>query len=117
MSWSLLLLLVATAVVVVAEQRYIDYSLAQLTANNKKLEQINVQRKKVEDFTKRLGYFYGYVIPEIQWLNTEFAKEIVVESEYKGPLLIATEVVAHIETLNGYLDWVLDTSAMDNIIS
>ena len=110
------MLFATAAVVVVGEERYMDHSLSKLVTNNDKLTEINVQRKKVANFIERWGYFFGYIVDEIIWMNEEFSTKHE-HKDHSGTLVIETDCVTHLEKFNGYLDYMIDSSAMDNIIS
>lgn len=117
MRFFILSLIFATAAFVVSGERLMDYSLAQLVNNNDKLTQINVERKKVANFVERWGYFFGYLIEEIIWCNKKFAKAHDHSDSHSGTMIIETEAVTHLEQFNGYLDYMIDTSKMDSILS
>ena len=116
MKWWIISILIVTTIVAVGGTRYPDYSLAKLVEENDLLTEINVQRKKVANFIERWGNFFGYVIPEIQWHNTKYSTSHA-HSEHSPTMIIETECVKHFEALNGYLDYVIDTTAMDRITS
>ena len=98
-------------------ERRLDFSLEQLISNNEKLREINVQRKKVDEFVRRWGYFHGYVLPLI--LDLE-AKGFTFPYEGNGDngfLLLEADIAEKLEAMNAYLDWVIDTKNMDDIVS
>ena len=107
---------VTAFITVATTERLIDYSLAQLVSSNDKLDAINVHRKKVGDFVTRWGYFFGYVVDEVEWMNHEFSEKHGHDEEHSPTRIIEAKVVSHFEKLNGYLDFVLDTSVMDRIV-
>ena len=120
MKWwiDLPILLAITLVIAVkgTTDRTLDYSLSELITSNEKLTEINIQRHKIKDFIKRVGYFYGYVVPEIQWFNANYS--VMHDHEtHQGTMVIEEVAVRHFEQLNGYLDYVLDYSVMDAIDS
>ena len=114
--WILSLVIVTTIVVVGGAKEGHDYSLSKLEYNNDKLEEIKVQRKKVANFIERWGNFYGYVIPEIQWHNIKYALSHD-HATHSPTMIIEMECVTHLEMLNGYLEYVVDTKKMDSIVS
>ena len=96
--------------------RSFDYSFEELVTSNGKLAEINIQRYKFKDFIKRWGYFYGYVIPEIKWMNANYSV-MHDHSTVSHTMVIEEEAVRHFEQLNGYLDYVIDSTIMDAIDS
>ena len=117
--WIALPILFAITLVVVVNgttDRTLEYSLTELITNNEKLTEINIQRHKIKDFIKRVGYFYGYVVPEIQWINANYST-MHDHTTHWGTMVIEEEAVTHFELLNGYLDYVIDTTIMDAIDS
>ena len=109
-------LLVITVIVVNGTENSLDYSFDELITSNGKLAEINVQRYKIKDFIKRWGYFYGYVVPEIQWHVGNYSV-YHDHSKQSNTSVIEEEAVRHFEQLNGYLDYVIDTQIMDAINS
>ena len=104
-------------VVTSKSERRLDFSLEQLILNNEKLREINVQRKKVDEFVRRWGYFHSYVLPLIIDLE---AKGFTFPYEGNGDngfLLLEADVAEKLEAMNAYLDWVIDTKNMDDIVS
>ena len=93
-----------------------DQHANELIISNDKLDEIKVQYQKVGDFLKRWGYFYGYCVPPIEWLYHEFGTEHEHTEEHGGTMILETDVVGQLETLNGYLDWVIDTEKMASIV-
>ena len=116
MKWWILSILITATIVAVGGEQHRDYSLSKLVENNDLLTEINVQRKKVSNFIERWGNFYGYVIPELKWYHTKFTgSQSHRHSDHSPTMVIETEVVTHLEQLNGYLDYVIDTKKMDSI--
>ena len=96
--------------------RSLDYSFEELETSNDKLTEINIQRHKIKDFIKRWGYFYGYVVPEIQWMNANYSV-YHDHTTVSHTMVLEEEAVRHFEQLNGYLDYVIDSQIMDAINS
>ena len=112
----IILILIATTIVAVGGTRYPDYSLAKLVENNALLTEINVQRQKVANLIERWGIFFGYVLPDIEWFYETYGTSHS-HSDQSPTAIIETESVARLEKLNGYLDYVIDTTTMDSITS
>ena len=110
----ILSILIATIIVAVGGTQHRDYSVSKLVENNDLLTEINVQRKKVANFIERYGNFFGYVIPELQWHNKKYSTSHN-HADHSSTMIIETECVTHLEQLNGYLDYVIDTRTMDSI--
>ena len=106
-----------TTSLVEGKKRYLDYSLQELKITNEKLSEISLQSRKVDDFVLRWGYFFGYCIEEIQWITHELSDHHhMVHSDHSGHWIIDTEWVTHLETFNGYLDYVIDSTKMDSMV-
>ena len=98
------------------EKRMLDYSLQELVTSNEKLTEIHIQHTKVEDFIQRWGYFYGYPVDEIIWMNNKFGKKHDHGKTHDHTMIIDTECVTKLETFNGYLDYIVNTDTMDAIV-
>ena len=71
----------------------------------------------MDEFVRRWGYFHGYVLPLI--LDLE-AKGFTFPYEGNGDngfLLLEADIAEKLEAMNAYLDWVIDTKNMDDIVS
>ena len=106
----------STLAMVQGETRRLDYSLQELVTSNDKLREIHIQHKKLEDFILRWGYFYGYLIDEILWMNNKFGTTHDHAKTHAGNMIIDTECVTKLETFNGYLDYIVNTDTMDAIV-
>ena len=98
-------------------ERRLDFSLEQLISNNEKLREINVQRKKVDEFVRRWGYFHRHVLPLIIDLEAKGFTFPYEGNGDNGLLLLDADVAEKLEAMNAYLDWVIDTKNMDDIVS
>ena len=117
MKWWILSILITTTIVVVGgTESNPDYSLAKLVENNELLTEIDVHRRKVDNFIERWGNFFGYVVKEVQWHNQKYSRSHE-HSTHSPTMIIEEECVTHLEELNGYLDYVVDTRTMDSITS
>ena len=78
--------------------RTMDYNVQKLGVSNDKLTEINIQRKKVDDFIERWGFFFGYVAPEVHWHNQKYSKAHE-HSGHSPRMVIETDCVKHFEQL------------------
>ena len=77
---------------------------------NEKLGEVQIHNKKIEDFIWRIGYYKTYYVPVLEQFKE-------YEDHYHGEslMLINKDYVSLLETMNGHLDVVVDTTAMDSI--
>ena len=116
MKFPIICVVLSALVMVTGEKRRLDYSLQELVTSNEKLREIHIQHKKVEDFIIRWGYFYGYLVDEIIWMNNKFGTTHDHGKTHAGNMIIDTECVTKLETFNGYLDYIVNTDTMDAIV-
>ena len=124
MKWWALTIFLGSTVAVVGEHTAgfehkvpptLSNSAKEMETTNDKLDEVDVHGRKIDDFITRIGYFYTYCMPKIEKI-IEILGEEHQHSEHSGTLIIDDWMVAHFEELNGYMDWVIDTSSMDSIV-
>ena len=112
MNYWIFIIFLGTAVVSVGGIGF-DADFDELKITNDKLDEVNAHSRRIDDFITRWGYYYTYCMPKIERIMEIIGGE-KDHDEYSDTFIIDDWVVAELETFNGYLDWVVETTTMDS---